>query len=143
PVSPGSEAAVAQSVRCRHFGDCGGCQMQDLSYELQLQKKGAYLQTLFEPLGWKTPIEVKPSPEQWFYRNKMEFSFQDVYPVPPAGEDYIRLGLKRRQRWDKVMNLSECYLMSEEAVKLLEAVHAWALREKLEPYNLHRQVGFL
>src|ERR1700733_11444414 len=135
--APAATTAVAETARCRHFGDCGGCQTQDLSYEQQLEKKSAYLATLLEPLGWKTPIEVRPSPDPWYYRNKMEFSFQDVYPMPPLGEDYLLLGLKRKQRWDKVMNLSECYLMSAEAVKLLEAVHAWALREKIEPYNLH------
>src|SRR5258708_1233816 len=116
--SQAQAAVVAQSARCRHFGECGGCQMQDLSYELQLQKKREHLESLFEPVGWKTAIEVQPSPDPWFYRNKMEFSFQDVYPVPPLGEDYIRLGLKRRQRWDKVLDLSECFLMSTDAMKL-------------------------
>lgn len=142
-VKSEAPAVVAEAARCRHFGDCGGCQNQDISYEHQLEKKSAYLTSLLEPLRWKTPIEVRPSPDPWYYRNKMEFSFQDVYPVPPLGEDYLLLGLKRRQRWDKVMNLSECFLMSAEVVKLLEAVHAWALREKIEPYNLHRQTGFL
>lgn len=137
------QAAVAEAARCRHFGDCGGCQLQDLGYERQLEKKSLYLSSLMDPAGWKSPIHVQASPDRWYYRNKMEFSFQDVYPVPPLGEDYLLLGLKRRQRWDKVMNLSECYLMSAEVSKLLAAVHAWALREKIEPYNLHRQVGFL
>ena len=140
-AAPGAPAASA--ARCRHFGECGGCQLQDLPYETQLERKSQALDALFEPAGWKTPIEVKPSPEPWYYRNKMEFSFQDVYPVPPEGEDHLLLGLKRRQRWDKVMNLAECHLMSPETPALLDAVHAWARKEKLEPYNLHRQVGFL
>jgi len=129
--------------RCRHFGECGGCRLQDFSYEDQLARKAAFLDSLLQPIGWIEPITVHPSPQPWYYRNKMEFSFQDVYPVPPAGEDYLRLGLKQRNRWDKVMNLSECHLFSAEVARLLEAVHAWALREGLAPYNLHRQVGFL
>ena len=131
------------AAKCRHFGDCGGCQIQDLEYERQLEKKGLALDALFEPAGWRTPIDVKPSPDRWYYRNKMEFSFQDVYPVPPSGEDHLLLGLKRRQRWDKVLNLSECHLMSVESASLIQAVHDWARREKLEPYNLHKQIGFL
>lgn len=138
-----SETAVPASAKCKHFGECGGCQIQDLEYERQLEKKGHALDGYFEPAGWKMPIDVRPSPDRWYYRNKMEFSFQDVYPVPPAGEDHLRLGLKRRQRWDRVLNLSECHLMSVEATKLLDSVHDWARREKLEPYNLHKQVGFL
>jgi len=129
--------------RCRHFGECGGCRLQDVPYEAQLAAKAESLRGLMERAGWAAAVNVRPSPEQWFYRNKMEFSFQDVYPVPPAGGDPLLLGLKRRNRWDKVLNLAECFLMSPEVPALLESVHAWARKEKLEPYNLHKQVGFL
>lgn len=130
-------------ARCAHFGDCGGCRLQDSSYPEQLAKKTAFVGSLLEPLGWSAPVPVRPSPQRWYYRNKMEFSFQDVYPAPAPGEDHLLLGLKRRKRWDKVMNLNECHLLSEETPALLASVHAWARRERLDPYNLHRQVGFL
>ena len=133
----------AYKPRCHHFGDCGGCQQQDKSYEQQLALKAARVADLLRPLGWDAPLPIRPSPDVWYYRNKMEFSFQDVFPAPPLGEDYVLLGLKRKNRWDKVMNLAECHLLSPEAPKLLAAVHAWALRENMEPYNLHKQHGFL
>jgi len=117
--------------------------LQDISYEDQLAKKAQVVEALVKPLGWTAPVTVHPSPDTWYYRNKMEFSFQDVYPAPAAGEDYLRLGLKQRNRWDRVMNLAECHLLSPEAPKLLDAVHAWAREAGLAPYNLHRQVGFL
>lgn len=94
-------------------------------------------------VGWQVKVLVHPSPEHWYYRNKMEFAFQDVFPAPAEGEDPILLGLKRRNRWDKVMNLRECFLLSPEVIPLLDAVHAWASKEGLEPYNIHKQVGFL
>ncbi|MEK7656853.1 MAG: 23S rRNA (uracil(1939)-C(5))-methyltransferase RlmD [Elusimicrobiota bacterium] len=130
-------------ARCRHFGDCGGCRMQDLPYEAQVAKKAEELSRLMAPLGLSGGVLVHPSPEPWYYRNKMEYSFQDVYPAPPPGEDALLLGLKRRNRWDKVMNLEECFLLSPEAPALLKGVHEWARRENLVPYNLHRQEGFL
>jgi 23S rRNA (uracil1939-C5)-methyltransferase len=129
--------------RCAHFGDCGGCRLQNLAYEAQVEKKKAYLLELLERIEWRGEITMHPSPEPWYYRNKMEFSFQDVFPAPEEGEDHLLLGLKRRNRWDKVMNLSECHLLSPEAPKLLDSVHAWARKENLEPYNLHKHVGFL
>ncbi len=134
---------AAISPRCQHFGECGGCQLQDRPYEAQLALKTEKVRALLEPLGWNRPLRAHASPQLWYYRNKMEFSFQDVFPAPPLGEDYLLLGLKRRKRWDKVMNLSECHLLSPQAPALLEAVHAWAFRENLEPYNLHRHRGFL
>ncbi|MBI3547877.1 MAG: 23S rRNA (uracil(1939)-C(5))-methyltransferase RlmD [Elusimicrobia bacterium] len=144
PEGPKGEAPIDRgAARCVHFGECGGCQIQNLEYKDQLTKKGEILTALIQPLGWAEPITVRPSPEPWYYRNKMEFSFQDIYPAPPLGQDHLLLGLKRKKRWDKVMNLTECFLMSPEAPKLLASVHAWGFKENLEPYNLHKQVGFL
>lgn len=133
----------AVKPRCRHFGDCGGCRLQELDYPDQVLKKGAYLRELLGRMEWRDTIPMHPSPEPWYYRNKMEFSFQDIFPAPPEGEDPLLLGLKRRNRWDKVMNLDECHLLSPEAPKLLASVHEWARKEKLEPFNLHKHVGFL
>jgi 23S rRNA (uracil1939-C5)-methyltransferase len=73
----------------------------------------------------------------------MEFSFQDVFPAPPAGADPLLLGLKRKNRWDKVLNLEECFLLSPETPALLKGVHEWARAEGLPPFNLHKQAGFL
>lgn len=141
PSAPPPEALV--KPRCRHFGDCGGCRIQDLAYDAQRAKKGAELQRLFEPRGWTQTIPVHASPETFFYRNKMEFSFQDVFPPPPPGEDRVLLGLKRKNRWDKVMTLQECFLLSPESNELLAGVHGWARRENLDPFNLHKHTGFL
>ena len=41
------------------------------------------------------------------------------------------------------MNLQECRLLSPGVVKLLDSVHAWARKEGLEPYNIHKHKGFL
>ncbi|HAH05108.1 MAG TPA: 23S rRNA (uracil(1939)-C(5))-methyltransferase RlmD [Elusimicrobia bacterium] len=135
--------AAKTTPRCPHFGDCGGCRLQDLSYEDQLKKKSAELGVLTAARGWSPDVHVHPSPEPWYYRNKMEFSFQDVFPAPSEGEDNILLGLKRKNRWDKVMDLRECHLFSPDAPKLLAGVHAWAWKERLQPYNLHKHAGFL
>ncbi|MDE2292761.1 MAG: 23S rRNA (uracil(1939)-C(5))-methyltransferase RlmD [Elusimicrobia bacterium] len=129
--------------RCRHFGACGGCRLQDLSYEDQLALKRERLKELLARVGHAGPRAFHASPETWYYRNKMEFSFQDVFPTPAAGEDNVLLGLKVRNRWDKVMNLEECHLHSEDVTRLLDSVHAWARAEGLAPYNLHKHTGFL
>jgi len=134
---------TAIDPRCAHFGECGGCRLQDISYEDQLKKKGAVLKELLDRIEWQTEIPLHPSPDSWYYRNKMEFSFQDVYPVPENGGDPMLLGLKVRNRWDRVMNLTECHLMNEDVSKLLDSVHAWAVEHKLAPYNLHKHKGFL
>jgi len=50
------------------------------------------------------------SPDQFFYRNKMEYSFSCIEHVPETGEeidDAFALGFKRRGTWWKVENLNK------------------------------------
>ena len=65
---------------CQHFGTCGGCKWQDMAYEHQLFYKQKEVTNNLVRIGHIelpkiTPI--KAAAEQYFYRNKMEFSFSD------------------------------------------------------------------
>ncbi len=68
---------------CQHFGDCGGCQYQHLSYAAQLVWKQRQVKELFQRLAGVT-LEVDPvhpSPETWAYRTKITPHF-DRAPKP-------------------------------------------------------------
>lgn len=64
---------------CSHFGKCGGCQLQHLSYTAQVSLKQ---QTVIDALarigGLENPIvdECVPSPKEWGYRNKASLPVQ-------------------------------------------------------------------
>lgn len=75
------------SARCKHFGICGGCSMQFLSYENQLKWKEEFVADAFEKIGGIKNLQLLPimGGEEWFYRNKMEYSF--------AQNDNIRYGI--------------------------------------------------
>lgn len=62
--------------RCIHFGECGGCQYQHLSYEKQCRLKEALLKDQFERIAKLDDIPLQPivpSPEAWHYRNHVQF----------------------------------------------------------------------
>jgi len=62
--------------RCKHFGECGGCQYQYLEYEDQLAAKKDIMIDQFQRLGKieNPPVkEVVPSPNPWNYRNFVQF----------------------------------------------------------------------
>jgi len=73
---------------CPHFGDCGGCQWQMVSYERQLQFKQKQVKDALERIG-KVPLpEMLPiigAKEDRYYRNKLEYTF-GVYRYVPEGE---------------------------------------------------------
>jgi len=127
-------------LRCAHFGSCGGCQIQDLAYDFQLKLKQERLQSLLETCGWNAPIPIHPSPEIWFYRNKMEFAFGSA---PGEGTPQLRLGFKRRGRWNSLLDIQECLLLAPDAWHLLETVRSWAREENLPPYDPRGHTGFL
>lgn len=63
---------------CKHFGICGGCTWQDLSYSAQVGYKRQEVIDNLQRLGGLELPEVPPtlaSPETRHYRNKLEFTF--------------------------------------------------------------------
>ena len=126
---------------CGHFGTCGGCSIQNLPYEQQLKLKADKVSALLAPLAVPA-LKIHPAPDIWFYRNKMEFSFGDVYPPQPAGP-FLYLGLKPKGRWYQVLDIQECRLLSPQTPALLSSLRAWARRENVSPYNSHKHNGFL
>jgi len=136
-----SSPTDATSVRCSHFGTCGGCSLQDKPYDAQLSLKKDKVLSALAGVEGLPAASLIGAPDIWNYRNKMEFSFGDVYP-PVAGK-WLKLGMKPKGRWYEILDLQECHLPSPEAAKLLASVRAWAEREKVPPYNSHKKVGVL
>jgi 23S rRNA (uracil1939-C5)-methyltransferase len=62
--------------RCVHFGTCGGCHYQHISYADQIQFKQEILYEQFQRIGKMDPLRFDasiPSPDEWAYRNVMQF----------------------------------------------------------------------
>ena len=71
---------------CPHFGICGGCTYQNLSYEDQLALKGQQVKKLMDAVVDPETYSfegVKASPNEFGFRNKMEFTFGDEYRMAP------------------------------------------------------------
>lgn len=100
--------------RCRHFGSggekCGGCTLQYLSYADQLKIKEQNVRDAITRIGGFGAEVVKPvigCENEWFYRNKMEFSFSR------STERKLDLGLHVRRRHHDVTALTECFLFTD------------------------------
>jgi 23S rRNA (uracil1939-C5)-methyltransferase len=82
-------------------------------------------------------LPLIPSPDIYFYRNKMEYAFGGLKDQPPL------LGLRQKGKFDRIVDLTECRLQSPDVGPLLAAVRAWAIKEKLPTYHLKSHRGFL
>lgn len=117
--------------QCPHFGQCGGCKYQHISYDEQLVQKEAFVRTLFEQET--DPILACDPP--WQYRNKMEYSFSQAR----SGEKF--LGLMRKR--GRVENLEACHLASPWFIDVLERVRAWFVESGLDAYYPPADLGSL
>jgi 23S rRNA (uracil1939-C5)-methyltransferase len=91
--------------RCAHFGVCGGCHYQHMTYKDQLAAKTAILREQLERIGRFSDPPVKEavaSPETYHYRNHVQFH------LTPQGQ----LGYIQR-RPEQVFAVRECHLPEE------------------------------
>jgi len=138
---------------CPHFGLCGGCQWQDLAYEEQLKWKQIHVQECLQYLGGLRPGIILPtiaSPQQRYYRNKMEFTFAPRSWLPPedrpAGSSAhgsgCALGLHVRGYIDRIFDLEHCFLQSTQAPAIVQEVRRWCGTSGLPAYNPKTLQGF-
>lgn len=139
--------------RCIHFGVCGGCKWQNLSYEKQLTIKQDEVLNNIKRIGGVDDFEVLDilgSEEHYFYRNKMEFSFSDsrwlTQEEIQSGEDLTSrdaLGFHIPGMWSKILDLKECWLQEDPSNAIRLAVKQFAVSHGLDFFNVKEQSGFL
>lgn len=138
---------------CEHFGYCGGCKWQHMSYEHQLFYKQKEVENNLKRLGGIAIPELLPivgSEKHYFYRNKMEFSFSDTRWLTPEeikNSEEINnrngLGFHISGAWDKVLDINQCHLQEDPSNAIRLAVKNYALEHNLSFYNPRNQSGFL
>jgi 23S rRNA (uracil1939-C5)-methyltransferase len=99
-VEPSSQRVAAP---CRHYGDCGGCNLQHMSYAEQLRCKRDILAVNLRKIAGHDPgqdVPVTPSPP-WRYRSKIELQVKD------SAVGFFRHGSHR------LVAVSQCLLLSD------------------------------
>jgi len=152
-VKPGPERSAP---RCPYAGLCGGCQWQHIDYRAQLELKRQHVVDALERIGGFEHPTVDPvvgMSDPYYYRNKMEFSFGDrwmeraelesVREEQPASGERFALGLHIPQRFDKVLDVEECYLQSEQSTRIVNLVRSFARERALPAYSTVRHQGYL
>lgn len=133
---------------CSHFGICGGCKWQHVSYEAQLTFKNKQVKDNLERIAKVALPTFEPilgSSETYHYRNKLEFTFSQARWLT---EDEIgktelgsmnALGFHVPGRFDKIIDIHTCYLQQEPSNAIRNGLRAFAEKEEISFYELKNQ----
>jgi 23S rRNA (uracil1939-C5)-methyltransferase len=132
---------------CSHFGTCGGCRWQQMTYLGQMKYKQKQVEDALTRIGKIESPRVRPiigSFKTSGYRNKLEFTFSSRrwftgHDEPPSPA----LGFHVPGRWDKVLDIQTCHLMDEPSNLIRQEAKKYAIEKGLEFYDPKLHKGFL
>ncbi len=136
---------------CPHFGTCGGCKWQHMTYEAQLKFKQQYVDNVLTRIGKVDTSgmeEILPSAETKYYRNKLEFTFSDKRWLTNKDEEVSpghmnALGFHVPGRFDKILDIDHCFLQQDPSNDLRNQVRHFAIAQGISFYDLREHAGAL
>jgi len=124
---------------CPLFEVCGGCQIQHLSYDAQLEFKQQIVKRNMEKFGKINNANVLPTigmENPWRYRNKTQIPFgQDVLGNIVAGF--------YKNRSHEIVDMPECFVQTTNSDKILHQIRELLKTYNIEPYNEKNGSGVL
>ena len=142
---------------CKHFGICGGCQWQMLTYPQQLIYKQQQVKQQLKRIGKVELPEILPIAgvgNDRHYRNKMEYTFGNKRFIPREELDAMEgkeivpdnsgvAGFHAKGVFDKLVDIQECHLQAEPTNAIRIWIKEFAVANQFSFYDIKGHVGFL
>jgi 23S rRNA (uracil1939-C5)-methyltransferase len=137
---------------CEHFGTCGGCKWQHMTYAAQLkfkQKSVADALTRIAKIDIDGMMPIVPSPADKYYRNKLEYTFSNkrwLYDGESRENEALNmnaLGFHIPGRFDKILDVNHCWLQAEPSNNLRNSIRQFALQHDYSFYDIRAHTGAL
>lgn len=125
--------------KCPLASSCGGCQIQQLSYEKQLYFKENKVKNCLERIGGLKDIEMEPivgMEEPYYYRNKAQF------PVGLSKDGKVTIGFYA-SRTHSIINTTHCYIQDRINVPILETIRTFLEEKHISIYNEEKHEGLV
>ena len=138
---------------CQHYGICGGCKWQCLTYADQIKYKQKQVTDNLTRIGKVELPEISPilgSEKTEFYRNKLEFTFSDkrwlTEEEVKADVQYDQMnavGFHIPGAFDKVLAIEKCWLQDDISNQIRNTIRDYAYEHDLPFYNIRNHEGLL
>lgn len=124
---------------CVYYDKCGGCQLQHMTYEAQLEMKKAQVVNLFQrKAGFKDAIihDTIGMDNPWYYRNKSQI------PVGKNNENKVITGFYRQRSHD-IIDMDECLIQDQIHQEVINKLKVWFNELNVSVYNEHKKQGLM
>ncbi|NLN07752.1 MAG: 23S rRNA (uracil(1939)-C(5))-methyltransferase RlmD [Firmicutes bacterium] len=122
---------------CPHYSECGGCQLQHISYPEQLRLKQKLVQDAVMRIA-RLDVPVLPviaADDPWHYRNKAQ--------LPVGGENGNVLAGFYARRTHRIVNLQSCRIQHPANDQTAITVRRIIQELKIPVYNEKTHTGFI
>lgn len=119
---------------CPHFNQCGGCQMQHMSYSGQSEFKQRSIEKLMKPYGKVNEILTMEDP--YYYRNKVHST------ASHDAKGKIITGIYEEYT-HRVIPIEQCAIQDKRADEIITSIREIMKTYKMKPYDEDRREGFL
>ena len=120
--------------KCGAFGKCGGCQLQNLTYEGQIKYKQKKIEGILGIYGKVAPIVGMENPEH--YRNKVHATFS----YDKKGK--VIAGIYEEDS-HRVIPVTNCLIQDERANGIIKSILKLMPSFKMTPYDEDYDTGFM
>ena len=123
---------------CSVYDECGGCQVQHLSYAGQMEMKYNQVRSVIDRIAKLPDVPVHPvlgMNEPWRYRNKAQV------PVGLSGGRIVAGFYKKRSH--DIIDMNECLIQHEESDVIIQKVKDVCAKNGVMPYDEQRHKGVL
>lgn len=144
---------IRTNPKCEHFGICGGCKWQHIKYEEQLKFKEVEVKNNLLRIGNLTLPKITPikgAANNYFYRNKMEYSFSDSrwlsleeIKSKKIIKEKNALGFHIPGMWNKVVDINKCWLQEDITNTLRNSIKDFSIKNNIPFFNHSSQTGDL
>ena len=132
-----SRSPYRQAPKCKHFYECGGCQLMHMDYDVQIAFKKYRIEAMLKKINMEH-VEVEDiisMVNPYYYRNKVEVKFAN-------GKDGIASGFYQSKSHDLV-DLEECFIMPKKSFQLLTLLKNLFDQYGITAYDENTKTGII
>ncbi len=123
--------------KCPRFSDCGGCMLQHIPYEKQLEMKTNLVRSKMHQSGFDESLclPIIGMKEPFFYRNKVQMIISEK-------DRKIMSGLFE-ENTHKIVNIDKCVIQDDKANKIIKTCRDLMQLQKIKPYDEDKKTGLV